>query len=464
MAWNEPGKGQSPWGDNNGGPNKGGGNGGPPDLDEIWNRLRQRFAGKGGSGQSGGGSGGGNFSGGIGKGSIGLIVAVVVAIWLLSGFYVVDAGERGVVLQFGAYKTSSNPGPHWHLPYPIQTVEKVDIQKVRSARDSAVMLTKDENIVDVKVTAQYRVNDAGAYLFNIREPDQTVQETLKSAVREVVGTSRMNEVIQRGAEEVALEKEILGKQVINADDATPDSNNVIAADDEGDTVTQPEDEPQTVPAEDEKVVERIRKEQSAYPQIEKRSRADLPLNITKILQYNLDSYKSGLTVTAVNVQYAQPPEAVQSAFEAAIKAREEQQRLKNEARAYAQDVINSAQGEADALVNQAEGYRARVVQRSEGDASRFTQLLTEYERAPDVTRKRLYLDTMQSVLESSTKVLVDSKSGNQLMYLPLDKIIQNSGKNSSKNRDKSSDAGSSSRSGSGGSTPTPIDPLRSRSR
>lgn len=442
MAWNEPGKGQDPWGGKN--KSNGSGGGGPPDLDEIWNRLRKRFSGgSGGSGSSGGGSGGGVPN--IGKGGIGLIVLVVAVIWLLSGFYVVDAGERGVVLQFGAYKTSSGPGPHWHLPYPIQTVEKVDIQKVRSARDSAVMLTKDENIVDVKVTAQYRVKDAGAYLFNIRAPDETVQETLKSAVREIVGTSKMNEVIQRGAEEVALEKEILGDKESSA--PTP--------------VVEPETNP--IADEDKQVVKQIREEQSAYPGIEKRSRADLPLNITKILQYNLDSYESGLTVTAVNVQYAQPPEPVQRAFEAAIKAREEQQRLKNEARAYAKDVINSAQGEADALVNQAEGYQARVVQRAQGDAARFTQLLLEYEQAPEVTRKRLYLDTMQSVLENSTKVLIDSKSGNQLMYLPLDKILKNSGTKSSGSSGNPSDSGSGSRAGDGNAS-SRTDPLRSRSR
>lgn len=437
MAWNEPGKGQDPWGNKN----KSNGSG-PPDLEEIWKRFRKRFGGSG-SGSSGGG--GGNFVGNIGKGGIGLIALVVVGIWLLSGFYVVDAGERGVVLQFGAYKSSSNPGPHWHLPYPIQTVEKVDIQKVRSARDSAVMLTKDENIVDVKVTAQYRVNDAGAYLFNIRAPDETVQETLKSAVREIVGTSQMNEVIQRGAEEVALEKEILGDRESSA--PTP--------------LVGPDKDP--IADEDEEMVERIRKAQSAYPEINQRSRVDLPLNITKILQYNLDSYKAGLTVTVVNVQYAQPPEPVQNAFEAAIKAREEQQRLKNEARAYAKGVVNSAQGEADALVNQAEGYQARVEQRAQGDAARFTQLLTEYEQAPRVTRKRLYLDTMQSVLENSTKVLIDSKSGNQLMYLPLDKILKNSGKSSSGNSGKSPDSGrySSSRNSSKSSR---TDPLRSRSR
>ena len=445
MAWNEPGKGQDPWGNKN----KSNGSG-PPDLDEIWNRFRKRF---GGSGSGGSGGGGGNFVGNIGKGGIGLIALVVVGIWLLSGFYVVKAGERGVVLQFGAYKSSSNPGPHWHPPYPIQTVEKVDIQKVRSARDSAVMLTKDENIVDVKVTAQYRVNDAAAYLFNIRGPDETVQQTLKSAVREIVGTSQMNEVIQRGAEEVALEQEILGDNSVLGDDATPDGSETVTDVPDNESLEEVQGDP--IADEDEEVVERIRKEQSAYPEINKRSRADLPLNITKILQYNLDSYKSGLTVTAVNVQYAQPPEPVQSAFEAAIKAREEQQRLKNEARAYAREAVNSAQGEADALVNQAEGYQARVEQRAQGDAARFTQLLTEYERAPGVTRKRLYLDTMQSVLENSTKVLIDSKSGNQLMYLPLDKILQNSG--------KSPDSGSDS-SSRGGSKPTRTDPLRSRSR
>lgn len=437
MAWNEPGKGQDPWG------GKKNNAGGPPDLDEIWQKLRRRF---GGSGSGGSGSGGG----GLGGAAIGLIVAGIAVLWLLSGLFVIDPGERGVVLTFGSYSKTVGPGPHWHIPYPMQRVEKVDIEQVRSASDSAVMLTKDENIVDVRAQVQYRVEDASAYLFNVRNPDETVQETLKSAVREVVGTSRMNEVIQRGADEATLDEDIFQEAVQEDMDA-------MAADEEV-VVEQPQ------PTGDAETVEQIREEQSSYPEIDERSRAMLPVNIREILQYNLDTYGTGLTITAVNVSYSQPPEAVQSAFEEAIKAREEQQRLENEARAYSRDVVNRAKGESEALINQAEGYRERVIQRAEGNASRFLQLLAEYEKAPQVTRKRLYLDTMESVMQSTSKVLVDSSGGNELLYLPIDQLIKQGARKGNMSGESGSGGSGSSSGSDSGSSRYQNDPLRSRSR
>lgn len=439
MAWNEPGKGQDPWGGGNGN--------GPPDLDEVWRRLRERLTGNRGGASSGGGKGAPS----LGGKPLLLIIAAIIVIWLLTGFYIIGPGEQGVVLQFGSYERSTGPGPHWHIPYPVQSVEKVDMQRVRAISDHAVMLTKDENIVDVKVSMQYRVNDASDYLFNLRFPNLTAREVLKSAVREVVGASRMNQVIQKGVVDKVLQNNSL-EQI---------APKVVATEQPAEKVKQP-------PLEGSKeTIKRVHEEQAQYPEITKRSRAMLPQNINKILQYNLNSYQSGLKVTSINVQYAQPPEQVQSAFEKAIEAREQRQQLKNEATAEALSVLNNAKGEAQALLNKAKGYRSRVVQRASGDASRFTQLLKQYQKAPVVTRKRMYLDTMQTVLQNTSKIVVDSgKHGNQLIYLPLDKLMQQHKGSSSDNSVSGSAASISSlSSGTGGSTSgQSVNPLRSRSR
>ena len=336
MAWNEPGSGgnKNPW-DNDGG---------PPDLEEMLKRFRRRFGGGGGGGARSGGGGSG-----LPKGVIGIVAIVAGVIWLLSGFYIVQPAERGVVLQFGEYLTTVGEGPHWRVPWPVQTVEKVNVDGIRNVSDSQRMLTEDENIVSVDLAVQYRVSSAEDYLFRVRDPDLTLRHALKSAVREVVGKSTMDFILTAGREEVALRTE-------------------------------------------------------------------------RLLQETLDSYRTGLVVNEVNIKDAQPPEPVQGAFADAIKAREDEQRLINEAEAYANEVLPGARGEAARMVAEAKGYEARIVEMASGEASRFSQLREEYERAPNVTRQRLYLETMESVLGSTDKVVLDVDQSSPLLYLPLDKL------------------------------------------
>ncbi|MEN8720187.1 MAG: FtsH protease activity modulator HflK [Oceanococcaceae bacterium] len=333
MAWNEPGS-NNPWDKQQG----------PPDLEEMFRKLRQRFG--GGNGANGKGSGG--AGGGIPKGVIGLVAGVVGVLWLASGFYIVQPGERAVVLQFGKFLAVQGEGPHWHVPRPIQSVEKVNVDGVRNVTDRLVMLTQDENIVDLDLGVQYRVTDASAYLFNARDPDLTLSHGLKSALRAVVGRSSMDFILTAGREEVAQRTKLQ-------------------------------------------------------------------------LQETLDDYGTGLIVTEVNIKDAQPPEPVQGAFADAIKAREDEQRLINEAEAYANEVVPVARGEAARLLAEANGYLTRVVERAAGDAARFDQLRTEFEAAPEITRERLYLDTMADVLGNTSKILVDADSA-PLMYLPLDRM------------------------------------------
>lgn len=333
MPWNEPGKhnsgNQDPWGS---GRRNGGNSPNPFDLEKWLRRLIDRLR--------GGGDGGGSAVPAI-------VFAVVVALlaWLASGFYIVGPGERGVVLRFGAFEQTSLPGPHWHLPYPIEQVHVVDIDQNRSAQSKAVMLTQDENIVDVDVSAQYRVKNAEDYLFNVRDPNQTLRDVLISAIREIVGKSKMDYVVGEG-------------------------------------------------------------------------RADIAMRTQTLMQHILDNYKIGLEVIKVNLQDAQPPEQVQSAFADAIKAREDEVRYRNEAEAYANTVIPQARGQAAREIAEAQAYKEQVVARAQGDTSRFDQLLKEYEKSPRVTRERLYLDSMESVLANSSKVLVDTK-GKNLLYLPI---------------------------------------------
>ncbi len=340
MAWNEPGGDkQDPWGGGGGGQQ-------PPDLDEVVRKLQARFNGLFGGRKGGGGPRTGK------SGGLGFIGLIVVAVWLASGFYIVGPAERGVVTRFGAYVSPPVlPGPHWHLPYPMEQVEKVDVDQVRPASIKALMLTKDENIVSVDLAVQYRVKDPAAYLFNGRDPDLTLSQAAESAVREVVGKSQMDYVLTEG-------------------------------------------------------------------------RAEVGASTQQLLQEALDEYGTGLEVTSVNLQDVQPPEQVQSAFEDAIRAREDEQRLKNEAEAYSNDVVPKARGAAARKIEEATAYKQSVMARAQGDASRFDALLTEYQKAPRVTRERLYLDTMQSVLSNSSKVLLDAPKGNSLMYLPIDRMLE----------------------------------------
>lgn len=352
MGLNDP-----QWGNKNGG--------GPPDLEEVMRNLNKKVEALFGklSGRTPKTGGDGKSPGGF-AGGVGLIVIIVALIWVASGFYIVDASQRGVVLRFGKYLEATQAGPRWHLPYPIETVEIVSLSQVRTVEvgyrenvknkmlKESLMLTDDENIVDIQFAVQYFLKDPADYLFNNRSADENVRQAAETAIREVVGKSKMDFVLYEGREQVAA--------------AT-----------------------------------------------------------TKLIQEILDRYKSGILVSKVTMQNAQPPEQVQAAFDDAVKAGQDRERQKNEGQAYANDVVPKAKGAAARLMQEAEGYKQRVIANAEGDASRFKQILVEYEKAPQVTRERMYIDMMQQIMTSSSKVLVDQKSGNgSLLYLPLDKLIQ----------------------------------------
>jgi modulator of FtsH protease HflK len=345
MAWNEPGKGGNPW-------NSGGRKDGPPDLDKVVRDLQQKisgiFGGRGGSGSSGGS--GGRMAGA----GLGLIGGAAVVLWALSGFYQVDEAERGIVLQFGAFHEVTMPGLHWHIPYPIQRVEKVNVAQVGSFTHSTRMLTADENIVSVDLRVQFRRADARAFLFNVRSPEETLGEVTETAIREVVGKSNLDFVLTEGRAEVAS-----------------------------------------------------------------RTR--------EIIQATLDSYGAGIEITSVNLEDSNFPSQVEAAVQDAIKAREDRERLALEAEAYANDVVPRARGNAARLIQSAEAYREQVIAEAEGEGDRFLALLAEYQRAPGVTRQRLYFETMEQVLGGANKVLIDTQGSGTLMYLPIDELIKRSG-------------------------------------
>src|SRR5436190_12729364 len=356
MSLNDP-----QWGKRGG--NQGGG--GPPDLDEIWrnvNRRMNEIFGRKRDAQDGGD--GGRPSARLPLGGAGMLVALILVIWLASGFYIVDEGRRGVVTRFGKYTETTQPGPRWHLPFPVEAVELVEFSQVKTIEvgyrntpknkidKEAVMLTDDENIIDIQFAVQYNLKSAEDYVFNNRRPDQIVAYVAESAIREVVGKSKMDFALYEGREQIAKQTE-------------------------------------------------------------------------QLMQQNLDRYGTGVFVQKVTLQNVQPPDKVQAAFDDAVKAGQDRERLKNEGQAYANDVVPRARGNAARLFEEANGYRTEVEQRAQGDAERFNRILVEYQKAPAVTRDRLYLDMMQTVLGNSSKVLVDQKSGS-LLYLPLDKLIQQS--------------------------------------
>lgn len=351
MPWNEPGKDKDPWGQRN--------NDAPPDLDEIFNNLKKKLNGilgskKGGSGNSGNsGKGSDDFSGII---LIALVALVVV--WLLSGIYIVDEGQRGVVTRFGAKTESTMPGPHWRLPWPVDAVEKVNVEGVRRIDHKSKMLTEDENIIAISYQVQYNIKNAEEYTFDVRDPDLTLKQAAETAFREVVGRNKMDYIITDGRSEVSAQTK-------------------------------------------------------------------------SIMQEILDSYMTGLNVLQVNLNEAQPPEEVQDAFADAIKAREDQQRIINEANAYRNDIVPKARGDAQSMLEDAEGYRTRVVKSSQGETTRFNKLYSEYKLAPKVTRERLYLDTMEKVMSDNAKVIMDTQNSGNLMYLPLDKLMNKATRHSS---------------------------------
>ena len=388
MAWNKPGgNGNSgnrdPWGPKRGGPQQ------PPDLDEIVRNIQNKLRGLFGGGKGGGGGGrgvGGFKAGGIG---FGVIAVALAALWLVSGFYIVQQAERGVVLQFGELQRVTEAGLRWHLPFPIESVEKVDVQNVfqqevgyrsneRTNRAShvpqeALMLTEDENIVDIEFAVQYQISDAAKYLFNVKNPEETIAQVTESSIREIVGKSTLDHVITEG-------------------------------------------------------------------------RVDVANRTQSLLQEILDRYEAGIVITTVKMQKAQPPEQGKAAFDDAVKAREDEERFKNEAQAYSNDILPRARGTAARMVQEGEAYKASVIARSEGDARRFNQIAREYEKAPAITRERLYLESVEDVLSNTTKVFIDQKGGNNILYLPLDKIVSQGRLGSDSDQSVTGDGGTGSQS------------------
>jgi membrane protease subunit HflK len=361
MSWNEPGGDKKdPWSGR-------GDQKGPPDLDEIIRSLQEKLSKFFGGGKGDSEGSPSNFPFGKSMKSLGFFAGAAVVLWALSGFYIVDEGNHGVETRFGKYIGTTQSGLNWHLPAPIEQVDIVNVKQQRfievgyrsggseqltgSVPKEALMLTKDENYVDVRLAVQYQVKDAREFIFNVVNPAATLKQVTESALRGVVGSSTMDFVLTQG-------------------------------------------------------------------------RSEIVTLIKKELQDVMDNYKSGIQITSVNLQDAQPPEQVQNSFEDAIKAREDEQRLINEAEAYSNDVVPKARGAAARKIQEAEGYKEQVIAQAQGETNRFSKLLGEYNKAPDVTRKRLYIEAIESVLAETNTVMVDVKGGNNLLYLPLDKMMQ----------------------------------------
>lgn len=348
---------------------------GPPDLDQLWRDFNARLQRLLGGNENGGGNQN-NFQpdmkgAGIGAG---VVFIVLLFLWLLSGCFIVQEGQTGIILTFGKYSHNATPGLNWRVPYPVQQHETVNVSQVRTvevgyrgavrskqARDAsslreALMLTDDENIIDIQIAVQYTLKNPADWLFKNREQEETVRQVAETAIREIVGKSKMDFVLYEGREKVALD-------------------------------------------------------------------------VNQLMQQILDRYESGVHVANVTMQNVQPPTQVQDAFDDAVKAGQDKERLKNEGQAYENDVVPKARGAASALVTDAEAYRSRVVETATGDASRFKQVVAEYQKAPAVTRDRLYMETMQQMFANVTKVMVDTHGGNNLISLPLDKMMAQSAAN-----------------------------------
>ncbi len=349
MAWNDPGGGKDPWGNRGGG-----GDGGPPDLDEAFRKLKQRVSSLfGGAGRSSGGGGGSNGGSGMSEGIAWGILGIVLLGWLGSGFYIVDPPERAVVTRFGAFQEVVGPGPHWHLPWPIESSELVNVAQNRSQSiNSQLMLTSDEKIVRINLSFQYDVRDARELLFNVRESEQTLNQVIEASLRQVVGKTEMSQVITAGRGEVAQSIHDMSQRII-------------------------------------------------------------------------DNYGTGLNIQVVNLQEATAPDPVQEAYQDVNRAREDRERFVNEAQALSNRIVPEARGEAAQRLEEARAYRTRVVESAEGESDRFQALLEEYQQSPEVTRERLYIETMQQVLGKTGKVMVDSEGkGRNLIYMPLDRMLK----------------------------------------
>ena len=386
-------------------------NDGPPDLDELFVDLRKKIdnvfniKSNTSNNRSNGSSGNGKQPINSGSNSIptGTIILVVFLIWMATGFYIVDQGSRGVVLQFGKNTEITLPGPRWHIPYPVETVEIVNQEQVRTnevgyrssgaggtsqeLRES-LMLTGDENIIDLQFAVQYNLKSVQDYLFNNRSVENSVRGAAETAIREVVGKSKMDYVLYEGREEIAIKTKSLMQDI-------------------------------------------------------------------------LDRYRSGINITSVTMQNAQPPEQVQAAFDDAVKAKQDLERQKNEGQAYANDIVPKARGTASRLIAESNGYKAAIENEAKGNASRFDQILTEYTRAPEVTRNRLFLETQEQIMSSVSKVIVDQKGSNSLLYLPLDKLIN---QNRASSDDQDQTQASNQRSDGGTSASDVINSITERSR
>ncbi len=338
------------------------GRSGPPDLDEIWRNVNRRVNELFGRREPDDGDVGKPPRTSFPLGGAGLLILLVLVVWLASGFYIVDEGRRGVVTRFGKYTETTQPGPRWHLPFPVEAVDVIDFSRIktveihgntpasRSAR-GLLLLTDDENITDALFAVQYRLKDAKDYVFGVKNPDDVLVQVASTAISEVVGRSQMDFALYEGRGEIAKKTETL-------------------------------------------------------------------------MQEMLDRYGTGIQIQSVSLLDSQPPEQVRPAFDDAVKAKQDLERQKNEGQAYSNDVVPRARGLASRLLQEADGYNTQVIQEAEGNASRFRQILVEYNKAPTVTRERLYLDMMQSVLGSTSKVLLDQKGSNSLLYLPLDQLIK----------------------------------------
>src|SRR5436190_7886729 len=361
MSLNDPN-----WGRQGGSRGPGGGKEGPPDLDELWRNFNRRLGELFGRRRGGGSGEPPRLVSGPSWGGASLLVGIVLAVWLASGFYIVVEGQRGVVLTFGKFAEETGAGLRWRLPWPVQAHEIVNLSQVRTLEvgyrnnvktrvlKESLMLTDDENIVDLQFAVQYIVRDARQWLFNTKRPDETAMQGAETAMREIIGKSKMDQILYESREEIQIKAQQLMQQI-------------------------------------------------------------------------LDRYKTGIQVSRITIQSAQPPEQVQAAFDDAVKAGQDRERQKNEGQAYANDVIPKARGAASRLLQEADGYRQRVIANADGDASRFKQVLTEYAKAPAVTRERIYIETMQQVFSTTSKVMLDYKGGGNLLYLPLDKLMQQAG-------------------------------------
>ncbi|TOC01188.1 FtsH protease activity modulator HflK [Vibrio parahaemolyticus] len=368
MAWNESGnnngnngRDNDPWGNNNrGGQRPGGRDQGPPDLDEVFNKLSQKLGGK--FGKKGGG--GSSIGGGGGAIGFGVIAIIAIAVWIFAGFYTIGEAERGVVLRLGKYDRIVDPGLNWR-PRFIDEYEAVNVQAIRSLRASGLMLTKDENVVTVAMDVQYRVADPYKYLYRVTNADDSLRQATDSALRAVIGDSLMDSILTSGRQQIRQSTQETLNQII-------------------------------------------------------------------------DSYDMGLVIVDVNFQSARPPEQVKDAFDDAIAAREDEERFIREAEAYKNEILPKATGRAERLKKEAQGYNERVTNEALGQVAQFEKLLPEYQAAPGVTRDRLYIDAMEEVYTNTSKVLIDSESSGNLLYLPIDKLAGQEGQTDTKRKSKSS--------------------------